>query len=72
MAARYWKISNPDQLNALGEDLYDSYVAYQTRLLGVFDNMTDEYGFNVVDTSASIQDVSDEIKELVEPMLASS
>ena len=56
----------------LGEDLYDSYVAYQTRLLGVFDSMTDEYGFNVVDTSASIQDVSDEIKELVEPMLASS
>jgi dTMP kinase len=56
----------------LGEDLYDSYVAYQTRLLGVFDSMTDEYGFHVVDTAASIQDVSDEIKELLEPMLAPS
>jgi dTMP kinase len=54
----------------LGEDLYDSYVAYQTRLLGVFDSMSDEYGFHVVDTSAGIQDVSDQIKELLEPMLA--
>jgi dTMP kinase len=56
----------------LGEDLYDSYVAYQTRLLGVFDSMSDEYEFRVVDTSASIQDVSDQIKELIEPMLAQS
>jgi dTMP kinase len=53
----------------LGEDLYDSFVAYQTRLLAVFDRMTDEYGFHVVDSSASIQTVSDEIKELLEPML---
>ena len=56
----------------LGEDLYDSYVAYQTRLLGVFDSMTEEYGFHVVDTAASIQDVADQIKELVEPMLSAA
>ena len=56
----------------LGEDLYDSYVAYQTRLLAVFDSMSDEYEFRVVDTSASIEDVSDQIKELIEPMLAPS
>ena len=56
----------------LGEDLYDSYVAYQTRLLDVFDSMSDEYGFRVVDTSGGIQDVSDQIKELIEPMLAPS
>ena len=31
--------------------------------------MTDEYGFHVVDTSGSIQNVSDLIKELLEPML---
>src|SRR5213593_1785435 len=30
----------------LGEDLYDSFVAYQTRLLTVFDRMSDEYGFH--------------------------
>jgi thymidylate kinase len=34
--------------------------------------MSDEYKFRVVDTSATIQDVSDQIKELIEPMLAPS
>jgi len=53
----------------LGEDLYDSFVAYQTRLLAVFDGMTQEYGFHVVDSSETIQTVSDELKELLEPML---
>ncbi len=53
----------------LGDDLYDSFMAYQGRLLQVFDRMTDEYGFRVVDTSGSIQNVSDQIKGLVEPML---
>jgi len=53
----------------LGDDLYDSFMAYQGRLLKVFDRMTDEYGFRVVDTSASIQSVSDQIKGLLEPML---
>jgi dTMP kinase len=53
----------------LGEDLYDSYVAYQTRLLAVFDRMATEYGFEVVDSSASIEAVSDQLKALLEPML---
>jgi len=56
----------------LGEDLYDSYVAYQTRLLTVFDLMTDEYDFQVVDASPDIQTVSDRIKELLQPMLVSA
>jgi dTMP kinase len=55
----------------LGDDLYDSFMAYQGRLLKVFDRMTDEYGFRVVDTSGSIQNVSDQIKGLLEPMLVS-
>ena len=53
----------------LGEDLYDSFIAYQGRLLAVFDRMTDEYAFRVVDTSASIQSVSEEMRDIVEPML---
>jgi hypothetical protein len=31
--------------------------------------MSDEYGFRVVDTSPGIQNVSDQIKELLEPIL---
>ena len=53
----------------LGEDLYDSFVAYQKRLMAVFDRMTDEYAFEVVDTAAGIQNVSDQIKALLAPML---
>ena len=54
----------------LGEDLYDSFVAYQTRLMAVFDSMADEYAFHVVDSSASVQTVSEEIRDVLEPMLA--
>jgi dTMP kinase len=53
----------------LGDDLYDSFVAYQSRLLTEFDRMTEEYGFQVVDTSANILTVSEEIRGILEPML---
>jgi len=53
----------------LGDDLFDSFVEYQGRLLAEFDAMADEYGFHVMDTSASIQSVSEQIKSLLEPLL---
>jgi len=53
----------------LGEDMYDSFVEYQSRLLAVFDNMADEYGFHVVETSANIEDVFLQIKRMLEPLL---
>jgi dTMP kinase len=53
----------------LGDDMFDSFVAYQGRLLAMFDTMAGEYGFHVVDTADSIQNVSEEIKALLEPLL---
>jgi len=53
----------------LGEDLYDSFIAYQSRLLAEFDRMTGEYAFQVVDTSAGILTVSEQIRGILEPML---
>ncbi len=38
----------------LGDDLYDSFAEYQTRMLSVFDSMIDEYGFEVVDAAQPI------------------
>lgn len=38
----------------LGEDLYDSFAEYQTRMLSVFDSMRDEYGFEVIDATQPI------------------
>jgi dTMP kinase len=58
----YWE-SGMD-LN-LGEDFYDSFVAYQTRLLREFDRMTGEYGFRVVDASRPIRRVGADLRRAV-------
>ncbi|HMG37230.1 MAG TPA: thymidylate kinase [Blastocatellia bacterium] len=34
-----------------GRDLFDSFVAYQTRMLGVFDSLAEEYKFEVIDAT---------------------
>jgi dTMP kinase len=38
----------------MGEDRFDSFVRYQTRMIGVFDSMVQQYGFSVIDASHSI------------------
>lgn len=38
----------------LGDDLFDSFGEYQTRMLSVFDSMIDEYGFEVIDATQPI------------------
>jgi dTMP kinase len=41
----------------LGDDLFDSFVEYQTRMLSVFDSMIDEYGFGVIDATQPIDTI---------------
>ena len=41
----------------LGEDFHDSFIAYQTRMLKVFDRMSTEYGFHVLNASRSVRSV---------------
>jgi dTMP kinase len=55
----YWE-SGMD-LN-LGEDMYDSFVEYQRRIMGQFDKMVEDYGFEVVDASHSIDEVFTDLK----------
>jgi dTMP kinase len=50
----------------LGDDMYDSFVAYQTRLLDEFDKMVESYGFNVVDASRPIEDVFEDLRRQIE------
>jgi dTMP kinase len=38
----------------LGADLFDSFHEYQKRMLDVFDSMTEQYGFQVIDASKPI------------------
>src|SRR4030095_9731413 len=47
----------------LGEDLYESFVEYQKRLLREFDNMAAQYNFQVIDTSPNIEEVFGQIRD---------
>src|SRR5215210_2372406 len=58
----YWE-SGMD-LN-LGEDFYDSFVEYQTRMLREFDRMKSEYGFRVLDARRSVNRVAADLRRAV-------
>jgi dTMP kinase len=49
----------------LGEDFYDSFVAYQSKLLKEFDRMTSEYGFKVIKSSRTIARVSADLRRAI-------
>jgi dTMP kinase len=49
----------------LGQDFYDSFIAYQTRLLKVFDRMSGEYGFHVLNASRSVRSVAADLRRAV-------
>jgi dTMP kinase len=62
----YWE-SGMD-LN-LGEDFYDSFVAYQARLLREFDRMSEEYGFRTIDASRTVRRVAADLRRAVARVL---
>jgi dTMP kinase len=62
----YWE-SGMDM--RLGEDLYESFVVYQTMLLKEFERMTPEYGFQVIDAMRPIPRVLADIQARMEPLL---
>ena len=49
----------------LGEDLYDSFIQYQTRMLKVFDRMSGEYNFHVMNASRSVRSVAADLRRSV-------
>ena len=53
----------------LGDDLYDSFIAYQTRMLKVFDRMSEEYGFHVMNASRSVRSVAAELRREVAKLI---
>jgi len=62
----YWE-SGMDM--RLGGDLYESFVNYQTRLLVEYEKMIEEYRFHVIDASAPIEYMSEQLKEAILPLL---
>jgi len=49
----------------LGDDFYDSFIAYQTRMLKVFDRMSAEFGFHVLNASRSVRSVASDLRRAV-------
>ncbi|HEX8473659.1 MAG TPA: hypothetical protein VF666_06470 [Pyrinomonadaceae bacterium] len=52
-----------------GDDFYDSFIKYQSRLLREFDRMIGEYGFHVVDASRSVRRVAADLRRSVARLL---
>jgi dTMP kinase len=46
----------------LGDDLFESFVEYQNRMIGQFDKMVEDYGFKVIDASHPIDEVFANLK----------
>ena len=49
----------------LGEDMYDSFMVYQTRLTEAFEQMSERYDLQIVDASRPIQTINDELKQKI-------
>ena len=62
----YWE-SGMDM--RLGADLFESFVNYQTLLLTQFELMTSEYGFQVIDAGLPVDQLSEQLKYRILPLL---
>ncbi len=62
----YWE-SGMDM--RLGEDLFESFVNYQSHMLEQYETMTTEYGFQVVDASQSVEQLNEQLKHKILPLL---
>jgi dTMP kinase len=53
----------------MGTDLYDSFVRYQTGLIGQFDRLAGDYGFDVIDASRPVDEIHGYLWEKVSRLL---
>src|SRR6188472_624648 len=55
-----------------GDDIYDSFRAYQNRLLREYASMSDEFHFHIVDARRSIEHIQEELRKQVGAFLEQS
>lgn len=65
----YWE-SGMDM--KLGDDIYDSFRAYQRALLKEYQALGDEFGFRVLDARRKVQTIQEELRRQVGEFLAGS
>jgi dTMP kinase len=51
------------------DNLYDSFVQYQTCMIDQFDQMAKEYNFRVIDANKSVKEINSDIKKQLETIL---
>ena len=56
----------------LGDDIYESFRAYQRSLLREYASMADEYGFRVLDARRKVDVIQDELRRQIGAFLAES
>lgn len=54
----------------MGEDLYESFVTYQRRMIHELDALSHEYAFTTIDATRRVDDISDELCDRVAALLA--
>jgi dTMP kinase len=55
----------------MGEDLYESFVTYQTRLIEALDALARDYQFDVIDATRPLDDISEYLRRRVSDLLES-
>ncbi len=53
----------------MGEDLYDSFVHYQSRIIRELDGLARDYHFHTIDATRGVGDIADELCERVTALL---
>jgi dTMP kinase len=56
----------------LGDDIYESFRAYQRSLLREYTSMADEFGFRVLDAKRKVDVIQDELRRQIGAFLAES
>jgi len=53
----------------MGEDLYESFTRYQSRVIDQLDALSREYHFRTIDATRPVDDISDELADDVDQLL---
>lgn len=53
----------------MGQDLFDSFVNYQSQMINEYDKLAKEFGFEIVDARKSVDDIQEQIREKVKDVL---
>lgn len=56
----------------MGQDLFDSFVNYQSVLIQEYDKLSKEFGFETVDASKSVDEIHERIREKVKEVVGRS